>query len=220
MKALTPNIAYHPNNHTFTEMSFQLYSFVSGIFTILTILTNGIRSLVTSLPKRNSLPNPYTLPVHRCSISDRSHDSITSFSQLRISDRHTPHQCYLNKHLWSQVLVCAENILFHNVYLFVNNSLYSFLDNYSFDCAAHWKIKEKCPKMDYVDMEMDFVLPEPIYIFLDIDDLYILYAWKYFNGRYYHVARRCNGGMLQTVITFTDPSLPSSPISLYHSSSK
>ena len=45
----TPNTAYHPNDHTFAEMSFQLYTTLSWIFMILTILTNGIRSLVTSL---------------------------------------------------------------------------------------------------------------------------------------------------------------------------
>ena len=218
-KALTPNTAYHPNDHTFAEMSFQLYSFVSWIFTILTILTNGIRSLVTALPKCNSLPDPYTLPVHRRSISDRNRDSITSFSRLCISDHSMPRHGHIGKHLRSQIPVRAKDILFHKLYLFENNDLHTVLDNYAFDCRTHFVKHKNCPRTDFIDLDMDFILPLLTYFCLDSKELYILYVWRYFNGRYYHLVRDSTG-MLKTIVTFTDPSLPSSPTPSYHSFSK
>ena len=160
MKALIPNTAYHPNNHTFAEMSFQLYSFVSWIFTILTILTNGIRSLVTALPKRTSLPDPYTLPVHRQSISDRNRDSITSFSWLCISDCSMPSHGHIGKHLRSQIPVWEENILFHKLYLFGNNDLHSVLDNYAFNCRTHFVKHENCLyRLYWLRYELYFTSP-------------------------------------------------------------
>ena len=146
-KASTPNIAYHPSDHTFAEMSFQLYTVVSWIFTILTLLTNGIRSLVTSLLKRNTLPDPYSLPVHTFSFSDSNCDSITSFSCLCLLDHTAPQDHYINKHLRSQILVRAGNILFQ-VYLFVINIFHSTLDNFTWDCKEHIKGHQNCPKND------------------------------------------------------------------------
>ena len=200
-------------------MTFQLYTVVSWIFTILTLLTNGIRSLVTSLPKRNTLPDPYSLPVHTLSFSDSNRDSITSFSRLCLSDHTAPQDHYINRHLRTQILVHAENILFYKVYLFVNNIFHSTLDNSTWDCEEHIKGHKNCPKDDWYDLDMDFVLPSPIRIHLDSNILFTLYGWRYFNGRYYHLVRDSTG-MLKTIVTFTDPSLPSSPTSSYHSFSK
>lgn len=195
-----------------------IFTFVSWIYAILTVLANGIQSLVTnaSLPKRTSLPDPYFLPTRTSRFYSSTHylDSPLDNYELYIAEYSLRHG-YLDRHLQAQLLLQIEDVAFHQIKIWTLESTLGtsshMLDNYNFDCSG----MDFCDRKAVLDAEMDFITATGPYLRITNKGLFRLYAWKFFNGKYYHICRNLDNGRIQNVITTIRHSPPTSPSSTH-----